>query len=337
MVLKKESEEYSQSNSIHNSFVYKLNYKTISGILTLRNKLYSPESILKEINIEKGMKVLDFGCGPGHFSLAVSKIVTEGQVYAVDKEDVGLKMLTKQMKKEKIKNISVINSDCKINLPDESVDVILLYYVFNDLKNKYGVLRELHRVLKPNGVLSFFEFNQNKISRKLQKIGFFNLEKQEKKTHTFVKGKLLSKIPESNQTKLKKNQHQISKKAKDFTKNNLMLTGVLTILGFSIVSPLTGLSFLADADFDGQINPLDNCPTHPNPDQLDFDFDDLGDICDLDDDNDGINDDIDAFDTEPTEWSDFDSDFVGDNKDTDDDNDGVPDLLDQFDTDPLRN
>ena len=103
-----------------------------------------------------------------------------------------------------------------------------------------------------------------------------------------------------------------------------------------------GVSFLvwsepiifADTDHDGVTDSLDNCPLNPNADQLDFDLDKYGDECDTDDDNDGVEDDIDAFDTEPSEWSDSDSDFIGDNKDTDDDNDGISDSLDQFDTDP---
>ncbi|MCV0431129.1 MAG: thrombospondin type 3 repeat-containing protein [Nitrosopumilus sp.] len=103
-----------------------------------------------------------------------------------------------------------------------------------------------------------------------------------------------------------------------------------------------GISFLAwseiisfaDSDKDGVIDSIDNCPTNSNSDQADFDFDKLGDECDTDDDNDGISDDIDLFDTDPTDWADFDFDLIGDNKDTDDDNDGISDSLDQFDTDP---
>jgi ubiquinone/menaquinone biosynthesis C-methylase UbiE len=36
------------------------------------------------------------------------------------------------------------------------VDVILLYDVFHDIAEKQGLLQELHRVLKPQGLLSVF-------------------------------------------------------------------------------------------------------------------------------------------------------------------------------------
>ena len=53
------------------------------------------------------------------------------------------------------------------------------------------------------------------------------------------------------------------------------------------------------------------------PDELDFD-----------DDNDGVNDIIDPFPLDSSEWQDTDGDGIGDNMDTDDDNDGFIDFLD---------
>ena len=45
-----------------------------------------------------------------------------------------------------------------------------------------------------------------------------------------------------------------------------------------------------DADGDGILNGVDNCPTRVNPLQVNSDGDDFGDLCDADDDGDGLND-----------------------------------------------
>ena len=66
----------------------------------------------------------------------------------------------------------------------------------------------------------------------------------------------------------------------------------------------------------------------------DTDGDGIPDVTDPDDDNDGVNDNKDAFPLNPNETADTDGDGVGDNADTDDDNDGVPDAQDAFPRDP---
>ena len=53
--------------------------------------------------------------------------------------------------------MKVILSDCSTGLPDDSVDVVLLYDTFHGLARPADVLRELHRVLKTDGVLSFHD------------------------------------------------------------------------------------------------------------------------------------------------------------------------------------
>jgi len=83
-----------------------------------------------------------------------------------------------------------------------------------------------------------------------------------------------------------------------------------------------------DTDSDDVIDLNDNCPNKLNPNQKDFDGDNLGDVCDIDIDNDGIVNPIDAFSQNPEEWDDFDFDGIGANEDEDDDNDGILDIND---------
>ena len=63
---------------------------------------------------------------------------------------------------------------------------------------------------------------------------------------------------------------------------------------------------------------------------LDNDADGIGNNADSDDDNDGVEDTLDVFPLDASESLDYDADGIGDNSDPDDDNDGVEDTLDVF-------
>lgn len=106
---------------------------------------------------------------------------------------------------------------------------------------------------------------------------------------------------------------------------------IIRISIFTIVSFfLTGCvedagEYLVDKDGDGVVNALDNCDEIKNSNQRNHDGDSRGDVCDDDDDNDGVLDLNDAFPFDASESRDTDGDGIGNNADADDDGDGVPD------------
>ena len=115
------------------------------------------EVFLKGIGMEKGQTVLDFGCGDGHYTIPAAKVVgEEGKVYAMDRE--ALRKLMGVAKSEGLENIVPVETsgDLKINLEDESVDVVLLYDIIHYIEEREKLFEEAYRVLKKDGFLSVY-------------------------------------------------------------------------------------------------------------------------------------------------------------------------------------
>ena len=87
-----------------------------------------------------------------------------------------------------------------------------------------------------------------------------------------------------------------------------------------------------DDDNDGALDFIDALPLDSR-DWLDRDRDGVGDANDRDADGDGVDNALDPFPQDPLEWSDADGDGIGDTLDADDDNDGLPDVEDSH---PLK-
>jgi ubiquinone/menaquinone biosynthesis C-methylase UbiE len=156
----------------------------------LRDFFKPRQNIVEEVGLNRGFQVLDYGCGPGGYVLAVSEAIgSSGKLYALDINPLAIEMVKKIIAKNKLENVETILSDCATGLADETLDAVLLYDVFHDLVDQNGVLKELCRVLKPDGVLSFSDHHlkESEITSKVTSTGLFKLQRKGKVTYTFIK------------------------------------------------------------------------------------------------------------------------------------------------------
>jgi len=168
----------------------KLWFRLMAAEFRIRDALKPRKNIIEEVGIKQGFKVLDYGCGPGGYVLPVSELVGEtGKLYALDVLPVAVDMVKNLAKKNNLKNVETIPSDCNTGLPNNSVDVVLLYDTFHDLDNQNAVLQELHRVLKPNGILSFSDHHMKEadITSAITNQALFRLLRKGKYTYSFAK------------------------------------------------------------------------------------------------------------------------------------------------------
>ncbi|MFC1957915.1 methyltransferase domain-containing protein [Chloroflexota bacterium] len=135
--------------------------ETLPGEMEFREWLRENTlAVLRKVGVSMGQTVLDYGCGSGIFTIPAAQIVgQEGKVYAFEVRPHALERVREEAGNKGLGNIETVLLDRAMlttGLPGESVDVILVYDVMHEVEDKSGLLEELHRVLKGDGLLSIF-------------------------------------------------------------------------------------------------------------------------------------------------------------------------------------
>jgi ubiquinone/menaquinone biosynthesis C-methylase UbiE len=128
-----------------------------------RKVMQPPEKIISRSGIDKGMTVLEIGCGSGAFTTDVARAIgNKGILSALDIEIKMLKQVASKLNRienKDIKNVKLVQASAyALPFSKESFDIVYMVAVFQEIPNKEKALKEINRVLKNNGILSISEF-----------------------------------------------------------------------------------------------------------------------------------------------------------------------------------
>jgi len=128
-------------------------------------ELTDPEILFAALPMEKESVILDAACGSGAYTLALAARVPRGTVFAVDLWEEGIARLRLSSGDAGFDNIVPMVADLGVKIPIEkgSVDICLMAAVLHDLVQDgtdQGALREIIKVLKPDGLLAVIEFKK---------------------------------------------------------------------------------------------------------------------------------------------------------------------------------
>lgn len=103
-------------------------------------------NLINDLKKTEGKRLLDIGCGYGFFLHEMTQrgwhvegieVSSTGREYA--RKNLGLAIHSKLLE--------------NINFPDASFDVVTLFYVIEHVHDPGKILREVHRILKPDGMV----------------------------------------------------------------------------------------------------------------------------------------------------------------------------------------
>lgn len=116
--------------------------------------------LLEALDIKKGQRICDLGCGNGFYTLELARRVgPEGVVYAVDIQPEMLRMLARLAAEEGLTNIRpILGTFVDPRLPKGEVDVVLCVDVYHEFSHPEQMLARMRESLAAGGQIVLAEF-----------------------------------------------------------------------------------------------------------------------------------------------------------------------------------
>ena len=95
--------------------------------------IWNPKRRLKKIPLKEGMVVVDYGCGPGRYTVPISKLIgPTGKVFAVDIHELAIEAVKKKIGKLGLKNVvPILAQGYDSTLPNRLADVVCAIDMFH--------------------------------------------------------------------------------------------------------------------------------------------------------------------------------------------------------------
>jgi ubiquinone/menaquinone biosynthesis C-methylase UbiE len=139
-------------------------FTVMRTVMSLRKQFRDLNTEVSLAGINVGDRVLDFGCGLGYNTIsAAMKVGIEGRVIAQDVSPRALRIVRKKAVRCGLRNIDYTLSDCHTGQDSDSTDIVYLHNTLPMVKDKKAALKEIARILKPGGKLSYMSRTGSRI------------------------------------------------------------------------------------------------------------------------------------------------------------------------------
>jgi len=139
-----------------------IDFKMMSLFMKILRKKTLINQRIKESRIKEGDYVLDFACGPGIFTFPIASIVGDrGKVIAA---------------------VEFFQTDCQLPIPNNYINVALLFDCIHSFHDVHSILVEIHRVLHSDGLLSidFHHIKKEGVMQTIEKSKLFEIVENQK-------------------------------------------------------------------------------------------------------------------------------------------------------------
>ena len=124
-----------------------------------REKEENVSLAIQNMTLKPNEVIADIGAGSGFYAFRIAQKVPHGKVLAVDLQPEMLDIMRQKIKKNKIKNVELIQGqEANPNLAKNSIDMAMMVDVYHELSYPKEVMQEIVSALKPNGRFILLEY-----------------------------------------------------------------------------------------------------------------------------------------------------------------------------------
>jgi len=119
------------------------------------------DEVIARIGPSRGMTIADVGAGTGFFAIPFAQAVGDtGSILAVDFQKEMLAGLGAKLSPPGApKNVTLVEGEAsRTTLQGECCDIVFMSNLWHELDDEPGVLREVHRLLRPGGRLAILDW-----------------------------------------------------------------------------------------------------------------------------------------------------------------------------------
>lgn len=153
-----------------------------------RYRFFNPEHILEGAGDLRGQVVLEIGCGTGFFSIPAARLIgDQGHLVAMDILQESVEFVSRKVRAAQLQNVEVLRRDAlNTDLTAESFQAVLLFGVIPaPMLPLERLLREIHRVLKPEGNLAVWPPVPGWLPQAIARSGLFRLTNRKNGVYRF--------------------------------------------------------------------------------------------------------------------------------------------------------
>ncbi|NLG51785.1 MAG: methyltransferase domain-containing protein [Chloroflexi bacterium] len=127
-------------------------------LLPLRRLFITPQQVADRLALPPNARVLELGPGPGYLSVEVARRIPQGYLLLADIQMEMLHQARRRLERARVEQVGYVQANAlALPLAEGAFDAAFLVTVLGEVPEPRACLRELYRVLRPQGLLSITE------------------------------------------------------------------------------------------------------------------------------------------------------------------------------------